>query len=128
MKVAKILIISAICLVGAALLAVPAFAWYWPIFGFSGPGLGFPAFGTGPAISNASPAALPGTPEWGFSIPREAQPVLPGTPYYGGYPFHGAINFGPFGYGSPGLVQPGGKTVFSQGSTSSNVPEGHFKT
>ena len=127
MKVAKILIISAICLVGAALLAVPAFAWYWPIFGFSGPGLGFPAYGTGPTISNASPAA-PGTPEWGFSTPREALPVLPGTPYYNGFPFHGAINFGPFGYGSPGLVQPGGKNVFSQIGSSSSDHSGLEKT
>lgn len=128
MKVVRAFIILAICVVAASLFAAPAFAWLWPIFGFSGPGLGFPAFGTGPTISNASPAPQPGTPEWGFSIPTEAQPVLPGYPYYNGYPFHGAINFGPFGYGSPGLVQPGGTNVFSQGSSSLNVPSGIIKT
>jgi len=122
MKMARALIFSAICIVGASLFAAPAFAWLWPVFGFSGRGLGFPAFGTGPAISNASPAALPGTPEWGFSLPTEAQPVLPGYPYYGKYPFHGNINFGSFGYGSPGLSYPG-----SAGSGQSG-PEGIIKT
>jgi hypothetical protein len=118
MKVSRALALFIIGLVTASLFAAPAFAWLWPVFGFSGPGLGFPAFGTGPTISNASPAPQPGTPEWGFSIPTEAQPVLPGYPYYNGYPFHGAINFGPFGYGSPGL------------STASGLdhPEGQIKT
>jgi hypothetical protein len=81
MKVARALILSAICIVAASLLAAPAFAWLWPVFGFSGPGLGFPAFGTGISIANNSIAPpQPGTPEWGFSIPTEAQPVLPGDP------------------------------------------------
>jgi hypothetical protein len=107
MKVAKALIFSAICIVAAALLAAPAFAWWWPIFGFSGPGLGFPAFGTGPSLGGAYTTPQPGTPEWGFSPIGRAVPVLPGTPYYTGFPFHGNINFGPFGYGSPGLSYPG---------------------
>ncbi len=103
MKVVRAFIILAICVIAASLFAAPAFAWLWPIFGFSGPGLGFPAFGTGPNIGSSVAAPLPGTPEWGFSPVGHAVPVLPGYPYYGSYPFHGNINFGPFGYGSPGL-------------------------
>jgi hypothetical protein len=122
MKVVRALIFSTICIVAASLLVAPAFAWYWPIFGFSGPGLGFPAYGTGPAIGGNIAAPLPGTPEWGFSPVGHAVPVLPGTPYYNGFPFHGNINFGPFGYGSPGLSNPG------SAMSGNGNPEGVLKT
>lgn len=117
MKITRALILSAICIFAVALLSAPSFAWLWPIFGFSGPGLGFPAYGTGPAIGGIA-TLQPGTPEWGLSPIGRAVPVLPGTPYYNGGPFHGNINFGPFGYGSPGL------------STASGLdhPEGQIKT
>ena len=101
MKLVRILIFSAICLVGISLVAAPVFAWWWPIFGFSGPGLGFSDSVTGTGIGSAAAAPLPGTPEWGLSPISRAVPVLPGYPYYGKYPFHGNINFGSMGYGSP---------------------------
>ena len=121
MKVARALICLAICIVGASLFAAPVFAWWWPIFGFSGPGLGFPAFGTGPTIGSSIAAPQPGTPEWGFSPVTHAVPVLPGYPYYGKYPFHGNINFGSFGYGSPGLSP-------SIALSGQDGPEGIIKT
>jgi hypothetical protein len=108
-RLLKALSIPAICLLIIALAVAPAAAHHWPVFGFSAPGLGFPAASLdGLNLTSNYTSPLPGTYEWGSQPTGPALPGIPGIAYDGNNIHHGAINFGPFGYGSPGLSQPGG--------------------
>lgn len=125
MKLVKLLLAAVICTCMVAAATIPVFAHYWPVFGFSSPGLGFPAA----SLDNLNYTMdytwpLPGTYEWATQPNAAALPVLPGISLDGNNIHHGAINFGPFGYGSPGLAPqvgniPGGLMQMQNNTTSS---------
>jgi hypothetical protein len=107
-KQAKALLVVAICMCAVAVAATPAFAHYWPVFGFSSPGLGIPAASLDDLNYTTNYTwPLPGTYEWGSQPFSPALPVIPGISFDGNNTHHGSINFGMFGYGSPGLSRPG---------------------